>query len=86
MEKVVWKCPLKVLEHQRVTMPEGATPLSLQMQEGQPILWAFVDPDAKPVIRNVFMLGTGHGSLEDPDAYEHLGTVQISGFVWHYFM
>lgn len=86
MEKVVWKYPLRVQEHQTVTMPTGSTPLALQMQEGMPTLWAFVDPEALLETRNVYMLGTGHGSLEEPDNYKHLGTVQIDGFVWHYFM
>lgn len=86
MENVVWKYPLKVNDHQLVAMPVGARPLCVQLQQGVPMLWALVDPEGEIKNRNVYMLGTGAGSLENPDDYKHIGTVQMDGLVWHYFV
>lgn len=59
--------------------------LSIQEQNGLPIMWAIVDPDneaIKPL--EIIAIGTGWELPTGLDDY--LGTAQDKyGFVWHYF-
>lgn len=73
-------------------LPEGAQPLTVQMQDGYPQLWALVDPSARKLERKVYSVGTGqlmprsklHASYF---ANMYLATVQFpDGTVWHYFI
>ena len=58
--------------------------LTVQLQAGTPCVWAIVDTDRRPKKFNVFLVGTGwEMDAITPDKY--IGTVQIGGFVWHYF-
>ena len=84
--RTIYKYKLEVKSEQIICTPRGARILSLQVQDSTPCLWVEVDPNAEGVDRDIYMYGTGH-----PIAVEHrgatfLGTVQIDGFVWHYFM
>lgn len=83
---MIWKYKLKVKEFQIIPMPEGAQILCVQMQHGDPTLWACVDESAQPVERSILMAGTGH-EFHGFDAEQYIGTVQMNdGFiVWHYF-
>ena len=87
MAWVIHKYPLSVEEVQRIRMPSGAKALSLQLQRGVPTLWCRVDTRAVKCDRLIKMCGTGWEDpfpLYHPDE-EYIGTVQINGFVWHYF-
>ena len=73
-------------------MPAETKPLCIQVQRDQPCMWAIVNPDTLKVSERIIMKGTGWE--EDTDAsssyadillLQYLGTVQIDGFVWHYF-
>ena len=59
--------------------------LSIQEQNGTPMMWAIVDPDnkaAEPL--EIVAIGTGWELPTGLD--EYLGTAQDKhGFVWHYF-
>lgn len=66
-------------------LPIGATPLSVQMQHGEPCMWALVEPH-QPTTRRFFdVYGTGHGMPADPGHY--VATFQMDGgaLVWHVF-
>lgn len=39
----IWKFPVPVADEVEVSMPTGARILSLNIQDGQPRIWAFVD-------------------------------------------
>jgi hypothetical protein len=41
-------------------MPRGAEALSVGLQDGQPYLWALVDPEAPKEWRTFAVAGTGH--------------------------
>lgn len=46
---VIWKYPLELAEKQRIAMPEGAQLLSVQVQNGEPVLWALhMEPSCLP--------------------------------------
>ena len=44
--QTIWKFPLIVVDKQTVMMPEESIVLCVQMQGGNPCLWAMVDPAA----------------------------------------
>lgn len=84
--KTVWKFQLELTDRQFVSTPVGATPLSMQMQNGFLCLWAEVESD-NPQQANeleIAICGTGH-SL--PAYQRFLGTVQMQqgALVWHVF-
>lgn len=85
MAKRVWKYPLPIDDEVSVEMPEGACPLTVQVQGGRPTLWALVDPDAVPTTRRFRIAGTGHPIGADVGA--HVGTFQLAdgGLVFHVF-
>lgn len=74
-------------------------PFVLQLQEGVPMLWAIVKPqlsvtlsaDAEAwarlygVKRKLQWFGTGHSLPAMLSRNQHLGTIQLDGFVWHLF-
>ena len=80
---VIWKYRLKVTGTQGVMMPDEATPLCVQVQNGEPTLWALVDPKNPNVCKGIRMSGTGETRV--PSDWQYIGTVQIDGYVWHYF-
>lgn len=70
-----------------VAMPMTLRPLTLQLQDGRPTLWAIVDPKAPCVDRLVTIVGTGHDLGDYVQQHDYLGTVQDArGFAWHYFL
>lgn len=81
---VVWKFPLKLVEVQEIDVPEGAVALALQLQDDRPCLWAGCDPSQPLEKRRVLLAGTGvsHPHLATAG---YLGTVQVNGYVWHFF-
>lgn len=69
-----------------VYMPIGATILDVQVQNGQPQIWALVDPNAEVEVRNIVMYATGEKIQGDPGVY--IGTFQIYNtlnLVYHVF-
>lgn len=68
-----------------IELPQGARILSVQTQNGQPQIWALVDPHAPRVSRTLIVKGTGHDGV-DPDWLYH-GTFQMLGgaLVFHLF-
>lgn len=72
MAATIWKFPIQVHDEQEVVMPEGAQLLHVAMQQGQPCVWAQVNPDAAPTPRKIRVFGTGHDMPDDPGQY--LGT------------
>lgn len=80
---IIWKFPLNVGGIQ-IWAPKDWKPLYVGMQDGQPTLWAMVDPNASlQVNHDIICIGTGHETDLPPDFY--IGTVQMSQFVWHFF-
>lgn len=81
---VVWKFPLQLVETQEIEVPEGALALHLALQGRTPTLWAGCDPSQPREKRRVILAGTG---LTNPRLATagYLGTVQLDGYVWHYF-
>lgn len=83
--RAIWKFPLIVRDEQWINMPRGARPLSVQVQNGTPCLWAMVDCDAQPEPHRFRLYGTGH-PVDEP-AQHFVGTFQMydGSLVFHLF-
>lgn len=81
----VYKYPLPLGDWVTVQMPEGAIPLSVQVQWGNPVLWARVTVGQPPVAHHFRIAGTGHdlGS----NVGRHIDSFQLHGgeLVFHVF-
>ena len=82
-QRVIWKWPLSVADSQMVDMHRVRQLLTVQLQDGKPTLWAVINPFTVKQQVEIRCYGTGNGNPSPEDAY--LGTVQINGFVWHFF-
>jgi hypothetical protein len=75
--KVIWKFEL-IGAQCFVSMPAGAEVLNVDHQNGQVVLWAMVDPEARTHQRKFDIVGTG---LAVDDLFmedrEYIGTAQI---------
>lgn len=84
--RAIWKFPVAVDVRPRLRMPKGARLLSFQVQDGKLCVWAEVDTEAEKETRYFAIHGTGHEMPREmgySDTY--IGTVQISGYVWHLY-
>lgn len=82
----VYKYPLPTLgDWITMTMPAGAVPLCVQVQDGQPCMWARVVIGRPPVAHHFRIAGTGHdlGS----NIGRHIDSFQLHGgaLVFHVF-
>ena len=83
--KVIYKYPIEVKDSFTLTMYEFAQTLSVQVQRGEPQLWAIVEIDAPLVERHFCVRGTGH-PLNGSEGH-FIGTFQLleGEFVGHLF-
>jgi hypothetical protein len=74
----IWKFDAPITDEFSIEMPAGATVLTVQMQAGEPKLWALVNPTNHRKQYQFRWFGTGH-HLEPSMAYAaFIGTVQIT--------
>jgi hypothetical protein len=80
MKKQIWKYRLEVTGWQSITMPKGSEILTVQVQDGEPCLWALVDPDAGTEERFIEMVGTGRQIPTDSGSIgRYVSTFQMHG-------
>lgn len=84
MQKV-YKYPIHDLATREIELPAGAHILTVQMQQGQPCLWALVDPNAPMEKRQILIVGTEHALIEP--IHRHVATFQMmeGSLVFHFF-
>lgn len=84
MTHTIYKYPLLILDEQEIEMPMGARIMTVQMQNGQPCLWAHVHPGNTLEKRKILIRGTGHPA-NDVGCY--ISTFQMKGgeLVFHAF-
>jgi hypothetical protein len=63
-------------------MPKSAEVISVQIQNGQPVLWIIFDDFIETETREFVVYGTGH---DIPDDFMYIGTFQEPPYVWHLF-
>jgi hypothetical protein len=81
----IWKFPLEVEPRQTIDLPRGAQVLTVQVQRGQPCLWALVDETREIVPRTIVTVPTG--SETNLGLLEYIETYQLDGgaLVFHVF-
>lgn len=81
----IWKYKLNITDRQVIMMPVGAKILAVQVQHGEPCLWARIHPNREEKKRLIKIYGTGNNELMDEDRY--IGTFQMADgdFIWHVF-
>lgn len=82
--KTVYKYDAPIADAFALSMPAGAEVLCVQVQGGEPKLWALVDSNAESGLRHFHWRGTGHVA---DGLGRYVGTVQgMSGMlVFHLF-
>lgn len=83
--ETVYKYKLKCSGEQWIEMPITAKVLTVQMQNGEPCLWAKVRPDEPQALRRFVTHGTGHQIPETTGKY--IGTYQLNNgeLIFHVF-
>lgn len=82
--KQIWKYEMTAFDDHFIEMPIGAKFLSIQTQDGKPVMWFLVNPAISKEFRRFRVVGTGH-ELNLHSSDEYLGTFQIGAFVGHLF-
>ena len=87
MPMTIWKfsLPYGAVPARTIMIPRGAIMLDVQMQNGQPQVWALVEPHRPPVERRLLIYGTGHEVPDYLTKTMHVGTFQDGGYVFHVF-
>lgn len=82
----VWKYKIPIKDATEIEMPKGARIVHVDIQYGEPCLWALVNPQADKETRYIRVAGTGH-EVSPEDTMDHLGTFMLAGgtFVGHVF-
>lgn len=85
--KKIFKYPIMITDKQSFPMPVGAKILTVQVQNGNPCIWAMVDPEALTEEVTIRVHGTGH-TIYDSSNLEYIGTFQSMygvNLVFHVF-
>jgi len=82
--KTIYKYEVPMGDVSSIRMPQGATVLSFQMQNGTPFIWALINEDVPEAERQFVLVGTGH-PIDDSWSLKFIGTTQQGPFVWHLF-
>lgn len=80
----IYKYVLSKASTQLVHMPINAQIMDIQMQGGNPTMWAMVAPESEMIDVRIDMYATGEPLLDSDSQY--LATVQDGDFVWHFFI
>lgn len=91
MTKAIWKFAFDTADEVDIELPGGAEILAVQVQQGQPCLWALVDPSEPLKAVRFRIYGTGH-PIPTYGAMDHIygkyvGTYQMRDghLVFHMF-
>lgn len=85
--KTVYKYYLPIQDVVMITMPKDAKVLTVQVQNGQPCIWAAVNPAPTELETRAFRIaGTGH-PIVDEIVDDYVGTIQLHDgrLVFHVF-
>jgi len=83
--QVIHKFPVKIAREQSIELPAFSKILSVQLQNGSPCIWVFVDYTYRKIDKKILCIGTGHEFVQEI-VMEFIGTIQLQdGTVWHFF-
>lgn len=83
----IYKYPVEIADEFWVEMPTGARILTVQVQNGEPFIWAQVETTAPYEPRGFRVVGTGHPMSDAEMGMPYVGTFQLEGgaLVFHLF-
>ena len=81
--KKIYKYELSFDNYFELYLPQYVKPLHVGVQNGKPMLWAEVDPDNTTIKYEIHCIKDYDEVLAGP---EYIGTIQLFGFVWHYYI
>ncbi len=82
--KTIWKFQLSPNPGtELITVPKNSIPLTVQLHDGIPVMWALVETGNKPHKLMVTTCFTGRGVDWFENMSKYLGTYQINGLVYH---
>ena len=88
--KRVFKYTLEYKDTFILDLPTGAKPVYFDIQNEQPRLWCFVDPEMPKEPVSFAFVGTGHEMprIREGKEWKHIGScMQADGqLVWHLFV
>lgn len=79
----VYKYELELTERQVLSLPADARILDIQVQNESLCAWVKLDTEKPERERVILIVGTGNRAPHN--AQKHISTVQMNGFVWHFF-
>lgn len=84
--KTIYKYKLQTTDEQQILMPEGAEILTVQLQDGEPQLWALVETELPKTKRYIEIFGTGN-PITGIGPHKYIATYQLRGgaLVFHVF-
>jgi len=82
----VRKFTFDIADHFSIAMPQRARLLAVALQNGQPCIWALVNPESPQRMRQFRLVGSGI-PIPYEECERHVGTIQTTGgaLVFHLF-
>jgi hypothetical protein len=80
----IFKQRLAIMPSQYLKVPTSHALLTIQLQNGQPTIWYLCDPYSIEEDIAIYCIATGQDTPQIKARY--LGTIQLDGLVWHYFL
>ena len=82
--RTIFKQALEIEDKQTIQLPQNYQILHLGVQQGVPTIWYECQHDHPLVSLVIYCFGTGY-NMDGLPPLDYLGTVQIEGFVWHFY-
>lgn len=83
--RIVWKYTLGQSKY--IDIPENPKFLKIDVQNGEAVMWALVDPENKKQAYRVAFTLTGWPVKDtDVEGSDYTGTTEINGLVRHWFI
>ena len=79
----IYKYPVPLEERPTIRIPAQSHLLTIQAQDDHLYAWAEVDPGKPESDLGLVIVGTGHPVPDDAVLY--ITTVQLGGYVWHFY-
>ena len=86
MSMTIWKYEIPIEDNcpLQLSLPEGATVLSVQVQYGVPCLWVLCEESVPVTMRRFAIRRTGQNA-DWLDGAKFIGTFQMGAFAFHLF-
>lgn len=82
----IYKYILVIADEQIVMLEEGFEILTVQIQNGVPVMWVYYAKDSPLTVEvGIKTMITGSNSQREGEQFKYISTYQLGGFVGHVF-